>query len=63
MTGLSRSAIYALVAQRQFPAQVKLGPRTVGWVEGEVVDWIDLRIAARSSDLPNEISAEHSAAT
>jgi prophage regulatory protein len=63
MTGLSRSAIYALVAQKQFPTQINLGRRTVGWVVSEVVDWIEARIAARSSDLPNKISAGHAAAT
>jgi len=49
MTGLSRSAIYALIADGQFPAQVNLGPRTVGWVESEIFDWIESRIAARAN--------------
>lgn len=45
MTGLSRSAIYALMAEGRFPLQVNLGPRTVGWVEAEVTGWIESRIA------------------
>lgn len=53
MTGLSRSAIYALIAEGRFPQQVNLGPRTVGWVEGEVVEWIEARIAiSRSGGSP-----------
>lgn len=63
MTGLSRSAIYAQISDGQFPTQINLGPRTVGWVESEIVDWIEARIAARSSDLSNRVSAEHAAVT
>ena len=43
-TGLSRSAIYDLAAKGQFPQQINLGPRTVGWVESEVMEWIEARI-------------------
>ena len=43
-TGLSRSTIYSLVSQQKFPKQIKLGPRAVGWVENEIVDWIEARI-------------------
>ncbi len=45
MTGLSRSAIYALIAEGRFPAQINLGPRTVGWAEREINEWIEMRIA------------------
>ncbi|MCH9006256.1 MAG: AlpA family transcriptional regulator [Proteobacteria bacterium] len=43
-TGLSRSAVYDLISKDKFPSQVNLGPRTVGWVENEITDWIDARI-------------------
>ena len=43
-TGLSRSTIYDLIRRRKFPSQINLGPRAVGWVEDEVVDWIEARI-------------------
>lgn len=43
-TGLSRSTIYDLVSQEKFPSQINLGPRAVGWVASEVVDWIEGRI-------------------
>lgn len=42
--GLSRSTIYNLISAGQFPSQVNLGPRAVGWVENEIEDWIDARI-------------------
>lgn len=43
-TGLSRSTIYAFVADGRFPPPVALGPRIVGWVESEIVGWIAERI-------------------
>jgi len=46
-TGLSRSSIYAAVAQNAFPRPVSLGPRAVGWVDEEIEDWIRRRIDAR----------------
>ncbi|MCP4501771.1 MAG: AlpA family transcriptional regulator [Deltaproteobacteria bacterium] len=38
-TGLSRSALYRLVATDDFPAPVKLTKRTSAWVESEVEAW------------------------
>jgi prophage regulatory protein len=46
-TGISRSAKYALMASGDFPASVKLSAKAVAWVDTEVDDWIDARIAAR----------------
>ncbi len=49
-TGLSRSTIYLYIKADQFPKPVALGPRAVGWIEAEVVEWIANRLkAARSS--------------
>lgn len=45
-TALSRSSIYKFVTAGTFPRPVQLGPRAVGWVESEVNEWIDRRIAA-----------------
>ena len=47
ITGLSRSTIYELIAQNQFPKQLPLGARAVGWVEEEINNWITQQIAAR----------------
>jgi prophage regulatory protein len=44
-TGLSRSTIYARVAEGRFPAPVSLGGRAVGWLEAEVQTWLDERVA------------------
>ncbi len=45
-TSLSRSTIYRMLAEGTFPASVPLGSR-VSWIESEVQNWIDARIAAR----------------
>ncbi len=43
-TGLSRSEIYRRESLGEFPKRVKLGARTVGWVQSEVQDFIEARI-------------------
>ncbi len=47
-TGLSRSTIYARIAQRLWPKPVSLGPRAVGWPAGEVAALNAARISGRS---------------
>ena len=46
-TGLARSTIYKSIEEGTFPKSVSLGDRCVGWVEGEVQEWILARIEAR----------------
>ena len=43
MVGLSRSTIYAMIAEGSFPKPVKLGKRAVGWRESEVNAWLKSR--------------------
>lgn len=43
-TGLARSTIYERIKAGEFPAQVSLGARAVGWVEAEVEAWIAAQI-------------------
>ncbi len=47
LTALSRSRIYALMADGLFPKPARLGSMSVAWVEAEVMEWIDARIAER----------------
>ena len=35
-TGLSKSTIYARIAEGTFPKQIPLGPRLVVWVESNI---------------------------
>ena len=43
--GLSRSTIYLRMAEGKFPQQISLGSRAVGWINSEVIDWIEHRIS------------------
>jgi prophage regulatory protein len=45
ITGLSRSSIYAMVADGTFPKQIKIGRRAVAWLETEIDDWMHERIS------------------
>lgn len=45
--GLRRSTIYQGVADGTFPRPIRLGARSVGWVEHEVQRWLADRVAAR----------------
>jgi len=43
-TGLSRSVIYKMISTGNFPKQITLGQRSVGWSESSIEDWIQSRI-------------------
>ena len=53
-TGLSRTTIYDMLDKRSkrydptFPIQVKLSKGRVAWVEGEIAEWLNDKIAARA---------------
>ena len=46
-TGLARSTIYKYIDEGTFPKSVSLGERCVGWVEGDVHEWILAKIEER----------------
>ena len=61
VTGLCRSMIYRLETQERFPRRIQISNRAVGWVEGEVQEWLAHRIAgSRTASLrsrePNVVS-------
>jgi prophage regulatory protein len=49
VTGLSKSSLYALIRANNFPAPVRLGPRTVAWVRSEVKQWAAERVLTSRS--------------
>ena len=46
-TSLSTSEIYRRIAAGTFPVQVTLGPKSVAWVESEILAWCDDLAAQR----------------
>lgn len=52
-TGLSSTTIYDMLDKKSnrydstFPIQVKLSKGRVGWVESEIAEWLEDKIAAR----------------
>ncbi|MDO6562638.1 AlpA family transcriptional regulator [Amphritea sp. 1_MG-2023] len=48
-TALSRSSVYRLMNAGTFPASIQLSAKSIAWVEEEVQNWIQQRIAERDS--------------
>jgi len=44
LIGLSRSTLYAMMAEGSFPKPVKLGKRAVGWRASDVHAWLESRL-------------------
>ncbi|MEL4428328.1 AlpA family transcriptional regulator [Shewanella mangrovisoli] len=47
ITCLTKATIYRMIKEGTFPKQLSLGDRAVAWVEKEVFNWVEERIAAR----------------
>jgi predicted DNA-binding transcriptional regulator AlpA len=47
LCGLSRTTLYREIKLRTFPAQVKLSARSVGWLQDDVMMWLNARVAQR----------------
>lgn len=56
-TGLSRSTIYARMAENAFPHPINLGysKGAVGWIEAEIDAWVETQMQNRSS-INNEVN-------
>lgn len=48
ITGLSRSTIYRLMQESDFPRPVKVGPSAVRWKLSHIMAWIESRPVARN---------------
>ncbi|QTL41254.1 AlpA family transcriptional regulator [Xenorhabdus budapestensis] len=44
-TGYGKAWIYKLIADNKFPKQVKIGTRSIAFIESEINDWISQRIS------------------
>ena len=47
ITGMKKASIYLWMSENRFPKPIRIGARSVGWVESEISAWIRARIAAR----------------
>ncbi|GHE95122.1 AlpA family phage regulatory protein [Aliiroseovarius zhejiangensis] len=43
LVGLSRSTLYAMMAEGTFPKPIKLGKRAVGWRAIDIEAWFEAR--------------------
>ncbi|MVF49285.1 AlpA family transcriptional regulator [Pseudomonas monteilii] len=50
ITGLSRTEIYRRISAGRFPKQISLSPKSVVWIESEVLEWCEQRIAESRGD-------------
>ncbi len=48
-TGYSKAWLYRLMSQQRFPAAIKIGTRSIAFVESEVDEWIANKIAESRS--------------
>ena len=44
LTSLSTSEIYRRLEAKAFPLQIRLGAKSVAWVESEIHEWINQQI-------------------
>lgn len=44
-TGYSKAWIHALMSKGEFPQSVKIGTRAIAFIEREIDDWVEQRIA------------------
>lgn len=59
-TGFSRSTLYNRIAKNEFPRQVSLGDRAVGWLKREVDGWISERRRLRpncATEISDDVEA------
>lgn len=44
ITGLSKSSVYARMAEGDFPKQISLGARSVAWLDEDIEKWINDKV-------------------
>ena len=47
ITGMSRSSIYKMMQNGEFPRPVKIGPTAVRWRASDIRAWVESRAVAR----------------
>ena len=44
-TGYSKAWLYRLMSEKRCPAAIKIGSRSIAFIESEIDEWINQRIA------------------
>ena len=44
MTGVGKTFIYTHMERGSFPKQIQISPRTVVWLEQDIIDWMQQKI-------------------
>ena len=50
--GLSKPQLYKLIAQNQFPSQIKICSRISVWLESDVVEWMQEQVLRHQEEPP-----------
>lgn len=58
-TGMSRTSIYKAIQEGRFPRPVSLGARAVGWLESDIVAWIESRPKATRVPVPKKLTGSN----
>lgn len=49
-TGLAKSTIYKKITEKEFPQQISLGGKAVGWLKSDIDRWIESQIFKSLND-------------
>lgn len=50
-TGYSKAWIYRLLKENRFPPSIKIGTRAVAFIESEIDEWVEQRIAESRGEI------------
>lgn len=50
ITGRSRSKIYSDIKSQTFPSPIRLGVRSVVWIDHEINSWVQAKIAGKTDE-------------
>ncbi len=48
-TGIGRAYLYRLMSEGRFPRPVRVGTRAVRWLESDIQEWIEARVAEQQA--------------
>ena len=50
LLGVSSATVWRWTRRKAFPAPIKLGPNTVGWLRSEIDAWLGARVTERGEE-------------